>query len=68
MDMASRKPDVLCSLQIIGFLFTKKIEGKLCSRNLNTSLRLMENGLNLQSVLKRFCDFEYMVDLDRAYN
>ena len=24
----------------------KKCEGKLCSRNFNTSLRLMENGLN----------------------
>ena len=54
MDMASGKPDVLCSLQIIGFWFTKKCEGKLCSRDFNTSLRLMENGLNLQSVLNAF--------------
>ena len=54
MDMASGKPDVLCSLQIIGFWFTKKCEGKLCSRNFNTSLRLMENGPNLQSFLNAF--------------
>ena len=32
----------------------KKCGGKLCSRNFNTSLRLMENGLNLQSVLNAF--------------
>ena len=35
-------------------LVHKKCEGKLCSRNFNSSLRLMENGLNLQSVLNTF--------------
>ena len=32
----------------------KKCEGKLFRTNLNTSLRLMENGLNLRSVLNAF--------------